>query len=403
VLILEPQTTPKLSNREKRAVIYPYYAGYSEEFVRRTIEQVGQDKRLKVLDPWNGSGTTTFVAAALGHDATGLDLNPVLTIVARARLASEIDARRLCELANRRTQATTGRGAPLSQLARACEAIAGQLNFNVRKSASPLASLLLCSCFVTARQLFANSLSRNPTWFKDISAANLQQAIPVEELLKRNIRHICDQWSSNDLRNSDLSISRPKLWTQNILKARLPTESFDLVLTSPPYLTRLDYVKSSTPDLAVLQRLGWSISVEALRNAMIGSPLVGSSAPELNAEWGLAANNLIKQVSRHPSKASQGYYHRFYLRYFDAIHKSMKRIHKSLKHNGKAIFVAQSSHYKEIFIDLPGMIAEIGTNTGMTLVQRHNYEQNRSIITKNSRASASKGRVVESIIVLNKD
>lgn len=403
MLILEPQNTPKLSNREKRAVIYPYYAGYSEEFVRRTIEQVGQNKRLKVLDPWNGSGTTTFVAAALGHDATGLDLNPVLTIVARARLASEIDARLLRDQADRRTAAATGKGAPLNQLARACEAIADQLNLNVRKSASPLASLLLCSCFVTARQLFANSLSRNPTWFKDISAANLQQAIPVQELLKRNIRHICDQWSSNELRDSELSISRPKLWTQNILKARLPTEWFDLVLTSPPYLTRLDYVKSSTPDLAVLQRLGWPISIEALRNTMIGSPLVGSSAPKLNAEWGLAANYLIEQVSRHPSKASQGYYHRFYLRYFDAIHKSMKRIHKSLKQNGKAIFVAQSSHYKEIFIDLPGMIAEIGSNSGMTLVQRYNYEQNKSIITKNSRASSSKGRVVESIIVLSKN
>src|SRR4029077_6844029 len=38
-----------------------------------------------VLDPWNGSGTTTEVAAQQGFDIYGFDLNPVMVIVAKAR------------------------------------------------------------------------------------------------------------------------------------------------------------------------------------------------------------------------------------------------------------------------------------------------------------------------------
>ena len=39
-----------------------------------------------VLDPWNGSGTTTAVSAARGLRSSGVDINPVLTVIAKARL-----------------------------------------------------------------------------------------------------------------------------------------------------------------------------------------------------------------------------------------------------------------------------------------------------------------------------
>ena len=41
-----------------------------------------------ILDPWNGSGTTTYAASQLGYTSRGLDLNPVMNIVARAPTAA---------------------------------------------------------------------------------------------------------------------------------------------------------------------------------------------------------------------------------------------------------------------------------------------------------------------------
>jgi len=71
---------------------FPYYAGYSSEFVRKALSGLGVTPGCTVLDPWNGSGTTTSVADALGFRAIGFDINPVAALVAAARLTRAEDA-----------------------------------------------------------------------------------------------------------------------------------------------------------------------------------------------------------------------------------------------------------------------------------------------------------------------
>ena len=53
-----------------------------------------------VLDPWNGSGTTTQVAMQKGIQAYGYDINPVMVTVANAKALSNITYEALIDLAN---------------------------------------------------------------------------------------------------------------------------------------------------------------------------------------------------------------------------------------------------------------------------------------------------------------
>jgi hypothetical protein len=64
---------------------YRYYAGYSASFVEQALNNSAAKARL-VLDPWNGTGTTTVVAASNNVAAVGFDVNPALVVIARARL-----------------------------------------------------------------------------------------------------------------------------------------------------------------------------------------------------------------------------------------------------------------------------------------------------------------------------
>src|SRR5690554_4891121 len=94
--------SPKLSQdkiKSSIASIYPYYAGYSEDFVHSAIQVLGLDQNSLLLDPWNGSGTTSFVAAREGLNFIGYDLNPVMVIVSRAKLISPLDWSSLVPLA----------------------------------------------------------------------------------------------------------------------------------------------------------------------------------------------------------------------------------------------------------------------------------------------------------------
>src|SRR4051812_1038303 len=68
---------------------YRYYAGYSSEFVKDAIAWLDLPARgATVLDPWNGSGTTTSTVYEQHHQAIGFDANPAMVVVARARIAS---------------------------------------------------------------------------------------------------------------------------------------------------------------------------------------------------------------------------------------------------------------------------------------------------------------------------
>ena len=80
---------------------YWYYAGYSRAFVRDILAE--WPRHQAILDPWNGSGATTTVAAELGLRCTGIDLNPAMVVIARAALLSQNDVatiRRQADLLN---------------------------------------------------------------------------------------------------------------------------------------------------------------------------------------------------------------------------------------------------------------------------------------------------------------
>src|SRR5690348_2313326 len=72
-----------------RAGWYPYYAGYSAEFVEDSIVFAeGRGSVANILDPWNGSGTTTQIAHQRNLHSVGFDLNPAMVIVAKAKILS---------------------------------------------------------------------------------------------------------------------------------------------------------------------------------------------------------------------------------------------------------------------------------------------------------------------------
>lgn len=83
-------SSPKRQNNKDNFLndIYPYYAGYSPKFVFDTLTSFKLKKGSFILDPWNGSGTTTRVASKLGYKSIGFDINPVMVIVSRTH---EID------------------------------------------------------------------------------------------------------------------------------------------------------------------------------------------------------------------------------------------------------------------------------------------------------------------------
>lgn len=76
---------------KKRANWYNYYAGFSHSFVRALIKELKLHENSIILDPWNGSGATTYAASIEGYSSIGSDLNPPMYIIAKSKLANKSD------------------------------------------------------------------------------------------------------------------------------------------------------------------------------------------------------------------------------------------------------------------------------------------------------------------------
>ena len=168
---------------------FPYYAGYSEQFARSVLASAGLLKNALVLDPWNGSGTTTFSASQIGLASQGIDLNPIMLIVARARLLPRTEADSLEPLArevikglrsNRRLVKPNDPllnwfTLPTAALVRALEHriqenFLGDMTLSAAglnlQNISGLAATFYVALFSTCRYLTTSYQSSNPTWLR---------------------------------------------------------------------------------------------------------------------------------------------------------------------------------------------------------------------------------------------
>ena len=64
---------------------YYYKEGFSPNLVEKAIEHAGVKKGELIIDPFNGSGTTTLTSSLLGHNSIGIEVNPFTSFLSDAK------------------------------------------------------------------------------------------------------------------------------------------------------------------------------------------------------------------------------------------------------------------------------------------------------------------------------
>ncbi|MCJ2129409.1 hypothetical protein [Methylobacterium sp. E-045] len=184
---------------------------------------------------------------------------------------------------------------------------------------------------------------------------------------------------------------------------KLCISDIDLVLTSPPYCTRIDYTSATSLQLAVLYPLN-NMRIDHLSRRMVGSIRVPTEEITTSPNWGVKCLEFLGQVYDHPSKASNGYYYKTHIDYYNKMYKSLKNISAAIKPGGLAILVAQDSYYKEIHNDVPTIIAQFADTIGLALERKDDFAVKRSMlgIHRHSKTYRQRHSTIESVICLRK-
>jgi hypothetical protein len=424
-------SSPKRNGRHQTdwEGFFPYYAGYPEAFAHAILRSADLRADAVVLDPWNGSGTTTYAASLLGLRSIGLDLNPVMVIVARARQLppSEVDsidpialgivkaARRAKPLIEATDPLTPwfseGTAAALRAVERSIEL--KLLGPRTLTSGGPhldrmsgIAAAAYVALFSVCRELVSPFRSSNPTWLRlpkgEASKITLDREGVIARFLQK-LRSMADALAARaDLISSEQKPAELRL--QDSAEVDTAEGGVDFVLTSPPYCTRIDYAAATRVELALLDPLISYTHVDLSRQ-MLGSTRVPKDNIGVSNIWGERCADFLTKVRMHPSKASSGYYYKTHLDYFDKLSRSVQRLSASLRPSGAAIFVIQDSYYKDIHNDLPSIITDMAEVAGLSLRRRDDFyiKNTMSDINPHSRFYRKRSGTIEAVLCFQKE
>jgi hypothetical protein len=390
-----PSPKRPLAETTGLADLFPYYAGFSFDWACSKVSELSSgDSSQLVLDPWNGAGTTTQAARYDGNPTVGIDRNPVATLVAQLRCV--VGKRAKASGAPTENSGTSSQSNdPLTHWFGPATArrIREWVNL-LQESDCKTRTLGIVGIFRVVRSLTKDFEGSNPTWVRqakaDTDRINLRRAELDESII--NESNLLLRRLVSDPGGSGNAV----LITASSHQIPLMNNSVGVILTSPPYLTRIDYAVAYARELAVL-----GIDVlgsRELRSSLMGTTLIRPVRVDGPAFGPLAAD-LLRRVSSHPSKASNGYYLKQVKQYLDDLCLSFDEITRVAKIDAAFCLVVQDSFYKDEPVSLAEICIDEATRRGWGFESRSAFPVRRSLTTLNSSARKyKKSQVEESVI-----
>jgi len=342
------------------------------------LEALGRSKTpLKVLDPMTGSGTVLAVARDNGHRAYGLDLDPLAVLLAgvwtRTVDAEEVNDKAEQALDRAKTafgSLTTGAAYPAGsdeetrkfirywfddyarrQLATLSAAIGRVHDTATREALWCGFSRLIITKSAGASLAMDLSHSRPHREFARAPVKPFGRFISAVDTVVSN----CPQMGSGELGPATV------VKLGDARKLTIDAASIDLVLTSPPYLNAIDYMRCSKFSLVWM---GYSVSdLREIRGESIGAET--SLQEALDADW---VKLLIKQLRLSPKLSSRD--HALLARYVWDMGKALAEVSRVLKIGGRAVYVVGDSTVRGTFIRNSSVVAAVAEENGLVLNSR---------------------------------
>jgi len=377
--------------------IHPFPARMAPSIVWDNLPDNG--KRLCILDPMVGSGTSLVIARARGHQAVGCDTDPLAVLIARA-WCSDVSSVSLSQRAKSildeaietAIEITPDKAYPLQ----ADDETKKFINFWFDKdNRIQLAALSGCISKVDnsdEKELLWAAFSRliitkklGVSLAMDVSHSRphrkykIAPVKPFDKFLLAVDRVI----KKAPFRDSKLQL-RPAIVTKGDARSlAFSNNSFNLIITSPPYLNAIDYIRGNKLSLVWM---GCTISsLRSTRSNNIGSESSASLTP---------TSELLNILERMGDTAClDERYRNMIIRYLDDMSDVLSECRRVLKDNGQAVFVIGNSAIHGVYINNSEALISLALKRGFKLdsrVSRLLPESRRYLPPPNSQKAGQK-------------
>ena len=321
-----------------------------------------------MLDPFLGVGTTCLTCRELGYESVGVEVSPLFTLVARVKVRDySVEELRRC-----RDSIFAGR------FQRRKMDVDGFIRRLYPHHA--LEDILFFREKVEnighedAREFFTlalmNAAAKVSYIYRDGAVIKIRRDRPRPPSLRKTFRHIVNGMIQ-DVERATLTPAKARIITGDARRLDfLESESFDIVITSPPYLNKIEYTSVYRPEYELFMS---DVEVNPVRSYI-----------------GLRPSGVDEILTGEMPPAAQYY--------FQDMRRVMGEIYRVLRPGGKVVMVVGGGVFPDRVIEVDLEMAGIAVDCGFE-VQR--------ILAVNKRVATTK-RVIkigvsrESILVLRK-
>lgn len=334
-----------------------------------------------ILDPFSGTGTTGICAAEGGHDAILTDLNPFLIWLAKAKsynyseieisrarakldkilsIAKEHDVKNLWTPLIHNIERWWG-ASQLNALARLMAAIKSLLVGREN-------DLLLIGFCNTLIKFSNASFNHQSVSFKNASQVQFLYTEQEQEVLDSFLRDV-----KKIIESAEIPLNgKVEVVEVDARKIKIPQKA-DIVITSPPYVNRMSYIRELRPYMYWLGFLEEAKEAGELDWKAIGGTW-GTATSNLNS-WSderdvpiKAINSLTKKIGNAHDKNGNllGTYVK---KYFYDMWEHFDSISKVLNPGAKLVYIIGNSSFYGHIVPAEQWYAELMSSVGFQNVQ----------------------------------
>lgn len=366
--------------------LHPFPARMAPEIAMEKLRDAGRDKL--VLDPMVGSGTVLRHAIDLGHRGIGFDLDPLAVLMTRVATTAVDDeiVRRLFKRVQREASSVRSEarlpwidndletvrfirywfGPTQRRQLRAIAGVLGRFRESrisaETRAAADILRIALSRIIITKDS--GASLARDVSHSRPHKVAQ-SSTFDVFTGFEKSVDQVLKILTHHSKR-SDIKVSLGDARSMCTVGNR----SIDLVLTSPPYLNAIDYLRGHRLSLVWL---GYRLSeLRAIRAISIGAERQPDSldAASMFGEIQYAMCNPTLLNSRDLAMVA---------RYSEDIYRMMSEISRVLKRSGRATLVIGNSCIRGTFIRNSDGIIRAASMVGLRVIEQseRNLPSNR--------------------------
>jgi DNA modification methylase len=359
-----------------RHPIHPFPARMAPGIALDALGEI--DGPITVLDPMAGSGTVLAVARANGHRAIGFDLDPLAVLLAGVWTRSinpDAAIESASEVLHRAKgflkSLPQGMAYPINADEETRRFIRYWFDGYARRQLSSLAKAIRYVDDKTVQDALWVGFSRLIiTKTAGASRAmDLSHSRPHREFLKAPVKPFDRFLSAISLVVSNCPRSGtaglgPVCQSKHGDARRLAVQSgsIDLVLTSPPYLNAIDYLRCSKFSLVWMGH-----RIEEIRT--IRSESIGAESRSQQASKAAWVQSLLQDLGivRTMSERDRA----ILARYVWDMGLAIAEVSRVLKRGGRAVYVVGDSSSKGAFVRNSAIVSALAESNGLNLVSRN--------------------------------